>query len=830
MKRILLGVAAVFYAAGVFAQGPMGGGATITGKISGVIIDSLTQKPVDYATVALGRSKSTKNTNGSLTDEKGAFKIENVAPGAYKLTISFIGYHTKVMDPITTTPGKPDLNLGRIVLSPNQKMLSEVVVEGQAAVIENKIDKIVYNAEKDVAIAGGTAADVLRKVPLLAVDSDGKVSLRGSEGVKVLINGKPSGAMAANVGDALKAIPADQIKNVEVITSPSAKYDAEGTAGIINIITKKNNLEGVNGSVNAGMGTRQNSGNINLNARKGRLGVTANGGGFYSWPQISRINFERRDVSGSVLSQSGESETDRLATNGSIGADYDFNSYNSISSNIRFNWFESGVDGSNLSRTIAGANSYDFTRLTDNQMAMNGFDWNSGYTRKFKKQGHELSLAYQLTKSALNNDYTSIFSNNPLHEIGMNNTDQSENTFQLDYVLPLKKVTVEVGGKTILRDILTVAETENFNPATNVYTPLAGRNYDFDYNQDVFAGYATFGFTLAKKYGVKAGVRYEATAINGKPVGESNTVTQPFSSDYSNLVPSFVISRTFKDFSTVKLSYNQRIQRPGLFYLNPFLNSSDVFNQQRGNPGLRPELSHNVDLNYSRFIKTTVINASVYFRRTNDIIESLVRPVEFTNAQGQTQIGSLTTFDNIASNNSVGFNFFGQINPIKPVTIRSNFNVYTYDINTENPLAAANVTDEIYVMYNAFLSATVNLPKSFIVETFLITNSPRRTSQGEMPSFNMWNVGVKKELFKKKGSIGVTVIDPLNERKNFRQDIASGSFAQTSNFSIPFRSVGVSFSYRFGKLTAGQAPRKKRGVTNDDLKQGDQTGGGAGTQ
>ncbi|HEY0896010.1 MAG TPA: TonB-dependent receptor, partial [Sphingobacteriaceae bacterium] len=426
MKRILLGLVAFFCAAGVSAQVPMGsgGGTSITGKISGVIIDSLTQKPVDYATVSLGRSKSAKNTNGSLTDDKGSFKIENVSPGSYRLTISFIGYHTRVMDPVTTTPGKPDLNLGKILLSPNQKMLSEVVVEGEAPVIENKIDKIVYNAEKDVAIAGGTAADVLRKVPLLAVDSDGKVSLRGSEGVKVLINGKPSGAMAANVGDALKAIPADQIKNVEVITSPSAKYDAEGTAGIINIITKKNNLEGVNGSVNAGVGTRQNSGNINLNARKGRLGITANGGGFYSWPQISRIDFERRDVNGSILSQTGESETDRLAGNGSIGADYDFNSYNSISSNLRFNWHEGGVDGSNLSRTIAGANSYDFTRLTDNQFGMNGFDWNNGYTHKFRKQGHEISLAYQLTKSSLNNDYTSIFSNNPLHEIGINNTDQ----------------------------------------------------------------------------------------------------------------------------------------------------------------------------------------------------------------------------------------------------------------------------------------------------------------------------------------------------------------------------------------------------------------------
>ena len=825
MKRLLLGLMAMFGMAGAYAQMPGGGGPSITGRISGVIIDSLSQRPVDYATIALGRSKSTKNTNGSLTDDKGTFKIENVAPGEYKLTISFLGYQTKVIDPVQTTPGKPDLNLGKILLAPNQKMLGEVVVEGQAAVVENKIDRIVYNAEKDVAIAGGTAADVLRKVPLLSVDSDGKISLRGSEGVRVLINGKPSGAMAANVADALKSIPADQIKNVEVITSPSAKYDAEGTSGIVNIITKKNNLAGVNGSVNTGVGTRQNSGNMNLNARTGRLGFTANGGGFYSWPATSKLSFERRAADGTVLSQTGESKTDRLATNGSIGADYDFNSYNSISSNIRFNWFESGVDGYNLSRTLAGANSYDFTRITDNQFGMNGFDWNNDYTHKFKKQGHEISFAYQLSKSNLNNDYTSIFSNNPLHELGINNNDQSENTFQVDYVVPMKKITLELGGKTILRDILSKANTQNFDPSSNAYTAIAGRNYDYDYNQDVFAGYTTLGFTLAKKYNLKAGVRYESTAIDGKPVGASNTSTQPFNSEYTNLVPSVVVSRTFKNFSTVKLSYNQRIQRPSLMFLNPFLNSSDLFNQQQGNPGLRPELSHNFDLNYSRFIKSTVINASVYYRQSQDVIESLVRPVEFTNAQGETQTGSLTSFANIGTNNSVGFNFFGQINPIKPLTFRGNFNVYSYDISTTNALASAQVNDEVYMMYNAFISATVNLPQGFTVESFLVAHSSRRTSQGENPGFNMWNMGLKKELFKKKGSLGITVVDPLNARKNFRQNVTSGTFAQSSNFSVPFRSVGVSFGYRFGKLTAAPQGRKKR-INNDDLKQGDQTGQG----
>jgi outer membrane receptor for ferrienterochelin and colicin len=212
--------------------------------------------------------------------------------------------------------------------------------------------------------------------------------------------------MANNMADALRAIPADQIKNVEVITSPSAKYDAEGTSGIINIITKKSNLAGVSGSVNGGVGIRQNSGNLNLNAKTGRLAVTANGGGYYSWPQTSNITFNRSNTSGTqVISQAGNSRTDRLAANGSIGADYDFNSFNSLSSSLRLNGFSNGADGSNLNQNIFNGAIANFTRLTDNQMRMNGIDWSSDYLHKFKMKDQQISFAYQLTNSNQNNRY-----------------------------------------------------------------------------------------------------------------------------------------------------------------------------------------------------------------------------------------------------------------------------------------------------------------------------------------------------------------------------------------------------------------------------------------
>jgi len=824
MKHILLLLTLLSGISLASAQGIGGAPASsVTGRISGIILDSLTKTPIDYATISLNRVGITKTTNGSVSDEKGVFKIDNISAGTYRITIAFLGYQTKVIDSVKTTPQRPDLNLGRIYLSPNKQMLNEVVVTGTTPVVENKIDKLVYNAEQDVAIAGGNATDVLRKVPLLSVDFEGNVSLRGSQNVRVLINGKPSGAMASNMADALKAIPADQIKNVEVITSPSAKYDAEGTSGIINIITKKNNLAGVSGSVNGGVGTRQNSGNVNLNAKTGRLAVTANGGGFYSWPQTSTLSFNRRSNDGTqVISQIGQSKTDRLAANGSIGADYDFNSFNSVSTNLRLNGFNTGADGSNTNQNLLNGSAVNFTRLSDNSMHMNGIDWSSDFLHKFKKKDQQISIAYQLTNGKQRNSYTTDISNTVVDEYGNNDADNTENTVQIDYTHPFKKVTLETGVKGILRDVVSDNRTRNFNSLTSVFSPISSRTYVYDYNQDVYSAYATFGFTLAKKFGIRAGARYEGTEIKGD-ARSAGAAASPFNSSYNNLVPSVVVSRTFKNFSTVKLSYNQRLQRPSLFYLNPFLNSADVYNQTQGNPTLKPELSHNIEFNYSMFVKTSVLNASVYYRRTNDIIESFVLPVTITDpSSGNTATGSRTTFRNVGSNNSVGFNFFGQINPVKPLTLRGNFNVFTYDINVNNGLTAANTNTQL--IYNAFLSGSYAFPKGLTFETFLITNSPRRTSQGKNPSFNMWNLGLKKEVMKKKGSIGLTIIDPFNESKNFRSSISGADFIQSSNFSVPFRSFGTSFSYRFGKLSM-QAPRKKRGVTNDDLKQGEQNNG-----
>ncbi|MEO6850482.1 MAG: carboxypeptidase regulatory-like domain-containing protein, partial [Mucilaginibacter sp.] len=276
MKRLLILLAIFCSVLSAKAQLGIGGGSTIVGRISGTLVDSVTKKPLDYASVSIFRSTGKSPLNGVLTDEKGNFKLDGIHPGSYKLRIVYVGYPEKFVDGIVTTDSKPDNNVGIVIISPSAKALKEVQITGQGALIENRIDKIVYNAEKDLSSAGGNATDILQKVPLVSVDINGNVSLRGDQNVRVLINGKPSGATSASLSDVLKTIPADQIKTIEVVTSPSAKYDAEGSAGIINIITKQKNISGISGSVSGGMGTRQNNGNLNLNYNKNRFSLSVN--------------------------------------------------------------------------------------------------------------------------------------------------------------------------------------------------------------------------------------------------------------------------------------------------------------------------------------------------------------------------------------------------------------------------------------------------------------------------------------------------------------------------------------------------------------------------
>ncbi len=801
----------------VFAQQPPGAGfAPAQGEINASIVDSISGLPVDFATAALSLRDFDKIVNGAISDEKGNFKIDKINPGKYTLTISFIGYKNKVIDTIKINPNKLLINLGKIRLSPNDLMLKEVEIKGQAALIEVKVDRIVYNAEKDLTAAGGNATDVLRKVPTLVVDLDGNVQMRGSANIRVLINGKPSAVMANNIADALRMIPSDQIKSVEVITSPSAKYDAEGTAGIINIITKSKKIEGFNGSVNGSVGTRFINGSLNLNYRRGKLGATLSSGtnGFIA--QSSVIKFQRDEYNGdkiTTLNQDGKSSVARLGYNVGLGLDYDINAQNNLATNIRLTQFGFGTDG-NIATLLS--NNFDTSRITglrttDNQFKNIGIDWSMDYKRTFTKKGKELSGSAQFSRNNSFNDYTSNSSGL------INFRDQSNNdgindelTFQVDYIHPFNdKISLETGAKAILRTIESDSKYAVFNPASNLYEQDPKRSNVLTYNQDVAAAYAVVTFPLPFNINAKTGLRWEHTLIKGKFNNpELGGIEQ---NDYDNIIPSVNLSKSFKKIHNFKLSYTQRLQRPSLFYLNPFVNSSDPKNISRGNPALKPELAQLAEFGYSIFYKQVVVSAALYYRRTQDIIESYVEVLPNSVSQ--------TTFRNIGVNNSVGLNAFGSWEIIKPWTLRGNVNVYTYKINAVNGFATNNETQ---LMYNMAIISSWSFKKGWSAEFFGLFNSPRFSSQGKNPSFSLYSFGFKKEFNNKRASLGLNLANPFTPDQSFTTDLRGANFYQFNQFTVPFRTLNVTFNWQFGKMEFKGS--KKKNINNDDQKQGDGSG------
>jgi len=840
MRRIILLIiisCAVFTAKAQFPGG--GGGPVIKGRISGTIIDSLTKKPVDYATISLYKSGGKTPVNGILTDEKGNFKIDNLLTGNYKIVISFLGYQTKTIDPVSTTASKPDFNMGNVILAPSARALKEVSVVGQAALIENKIDKIVYNAEKDLTAAGGNATDVLQKVPLVSVDMNGNVALRGDQNVRVLINGKPSGATSASLSDVLKTIPADQIKSVEVLTSPSAKYDAEGSGGIINIITKQKNASGFSGSVSGGVGTRQNNGNANINYTKNRFNLSANLGGNLTWPQTTKTiadiafyNDQGETIRHNYSSSS--SEMKRHGARGSINAGYEFNGFNSINSTITLNDGGFNLNGGgnyNNDDLLTPANSSAYTATTLSKNKFSGFDWNIDYTHKFKKEGHEIIFSGQWSHAIIETNYTNLFSVNPINKSqrAENNGKNNEYTAQLDYTLPISKIfKLEAGGKTIQRRINSnydlyavdqnggspVLDTEN----SNLY----------DYTQNVYAGYSVLTINLPNKYAILAGARYENTQITGDPStpyasGNNSQELQPFSKPYNTYIPSLTIQKVFGS-NTLKLAYSKRIQRPNLQVLNPFINRSNPQSQTVGNPNLKPEVSQTVELNYNAFIKTSVINLSVYYKNTADLIEGIAGPITDNGVDI-----NRTVQNNVAKNNSIGASFFGSINPFKALTIRGSVNVFTYNPTVYDAFIGDINPDALKtrLVSTMFGSAQLTLPSNFIVEAFGFSNSQRRSIQGSSPAFGIYAFGVKKQFANKKASIGLNVVQPFAVNKAFNQEISSPTFKQSIRTQVPFQSFGVTFSYSFGKISFSNPMQKKKGVNNDDTIQGGDQNGGA---
>jgi outer membrane receptor protein involved in Fe transport len=712
-------------------------------------------------------------------------------------------------------PAKSEVNLGRVLMSPDVTQLREFTVTGEKDLVEDKVDRIVYNAEKDITNAGGNASDVLKKVPMLSVDLDGNVQLRGSSGVRVLINGKPSSMMATNVADALRQIPAEMIQTVEVITSPSAKYDAEGTAGIINIITKKNNLQGVNGSVYTAGGNRSSNGGANANFRRKKFGINASAGiNYFYHPGDGTLNrMSSFDTTSTYLDQANTFRNEGGGGHGQIGFDYDLTAKSSVNASLRLNQFRFN-NLSTLHSVLVDQNDrllqyYD--RNLDNRNRWGNLDFNLGYTKNFKEAGPELSFLGQHTVNRPQNntlaDQLGPEGELQQRELNWNNSRNAETTLQVDYVHPLKnKHTFEMGAKGILRKVGSDFQFSVFDPEMQKFLTDPDRSNVFNYDQDVVAGYATYAFNW-HKMGFKLGGRYEQTAI----LANFQSLDTSFAQGYGNFIPNVTLSRDLTKSQKLRLAYTQRIQRPQIYFLNPFVNYSDTLNLFYGNPTLDPELTHSFELTYSIFAKSNSVNASLYWRQTDNAIES-VRSVDSLGV-------NRTTFRNIASNRTVGVSLFGSLQPTTKWRMGGNVNVF-YSELTSPALNAVNSN----WMYHFNVNASYAFPKGFSAQLFGFFNSPRVQLQGRFGGYYNYNLAVKKELFKKKGSVSLGLENPFNRvvrMKSFFQrpeTETSPGFISTDVRNMYRRAVRLSFNYQFGKMDFDAKPRRKKSITNDDAK------------
>jgi ferric enterobactin receptor len=798
MKRILLIALIIPFLS--LAQDKHGGGNRggfgkdnskdyIKGNISGKIIDSKTGKSLEYANISLTNTRWDKIIEGTITDAKGRFYINKIRSGKYQISVSYLGYDIQKID-FELTKKKPDVKLADILLVANSEMLSEVKISEQKPIFESKIDKIVYNAENDLNEGLNDATDVLRKAPLLTVDLEGEVSLRGSKNIKFLVNGKASTFFSSDIATALQMIPADEIKSIEVITSPGAKYDGEGDAGIVNIITKRKVIDGYKSTVNGSFGNRMNKQSVNLSLGKGRFGVSARASARYSWPREGESNLSRKDwVNGgdtNVLNQVSKTFGNWVGIGGSVNMYYDINAYNSIMSDIRFGSRGSFSDNN----TITNNNDTSFLETSSESK---NIEWSTDYTKTFANDDErEFNISLQIGGDLGDDNINSI--KEKINQYSTYNDEKEiEITLQTDYTHPfMEDNKLEIGAKLINRDreivSTTISEIREYASPQNI----------FNYNQKVLSSYISSDWSFNNDIGLKTGVRYEYTIINGDFKGNQ----------YGNILPNITLSKNFSKTKSLKLSYNNRILRPGIQNINPNILRNNNFSTTEGNPELTPANAKQLEMGYNQFGRKYQGSYNIYIKNTNDIIESYSRIIDGDEVK---------KFENIGASTNYGFNYFGSLRFDK-FNIRTGFNLYQYRGSGVIDGQPISLTSSLLYSYN--FGGSYNISDHWKAECWGFFRSPNQTIQGSSTSFSMMSFGVKKEFKNKRGSLGIRIIEPFKDKKIFITDITGENFTQISERIITFRSIGISFKYTFGKLNF-KSSSKSSNIKNDDVSEGE---------
>jgi outer membrane receptor protein involved in Fe transport len=778
------------------------------GLITGKIVDASTSKPLDYVSFRLFKVNETKVISGIYTDNSGKINLENVSFGTFYAVCSFSGYENDTIKDIILSLNSKVYNIGTIKLNPIATNLKEFEVVGNMDVLKAGIDKKIYNVGEDLSVKGGTANDILTRLPSVELDQEGKISLRGEGTVTVLIDGRPSSISGGNGKTLLDALPAGSIERIEIVTNPSAKYDPDGNSGIINIVLKKNKLKGFNGlvSTNLASGNIRNGNvaesNLSLSYRNGAVNVY----GIYSYRYLegyrnndSYINQTNTDGSRFILNQYRTGTDLNAGHTFRTGADFNLKDRQTLgisatgSIGVRDrtgDLWNSVYDTLNNRTNLWERTSYDPSQQQN-------LDFNANYRYDFKKDRGNLVIdaTQSLGKEGIQGYYQENYYEpdsvlnvgiDPLKQQLFNKEKNNITTLQADltYLFPKISARMETGLKTILRDQQVDTESESFDYTSNQFIPDTLANFLYQYKERIHSAYGVFGQQLGKfKY--QGGIRLEQAYQLPNLVSEGININNP---PYFNIFPSAHIRYEIVPKSEFSLSYSKRITRPASADMNPFTNYSDPFNLRRGNPYLKPEYTDSYDFGFIHDRKKYSVTSSVYYRNSKGVI-SRVKEYYENNT-------SAVTFMNIAETHSLGSDVVVNVKPNSwwKTSLSWNGNYIWYVTNQES------LPNRQGYFHNFKFNSSIEFwKKTASLQVSVTYNGKRVTVQGIAQRQGPTDIAFEKRISNGKWTLGARVSDVFNVQ-GFYFKVDRPTVEQTSNFKWMTRRFYFSASYKFGKL------------------------------
>ncbi|WP_194850351.1 outer membrane beta-barrel family protein [Nonlabens antarcticus] len=790
-------------------------------QVTGKLLDKTTQTPLEFATVSLLSNDPNKSPQGGITDLNGNYKIL-VSPGTYTLKWEFISFKPVVRNNVEV---KENIDFGTIIMEQDISNLEAAVVVAEKTTVDLRLDKKIYNIGKDLTVRGGTVSDVLDNVPSVQVDVEGNVSLRGNENVRILIDGRPSALVGFNGAEALRQIPAEAIEKIEVITSPSARYDAEGTAGILNIILRKNRLQGFNGSVNLSTGYPEQFGaSLNGNYRTEKWNLFTNTGYSYRTSPGNASSetsylFPNGGAANSNAFVSEDRNFDRIGRNyfTSLGAEYFINDQSSIVGNLVYRFGKDDDLTTNSIRRIkyiTNVEENSFRRQQEEEKE-NDIQFSLRYDSELDDNGQKLSInsQYSISNEEKPQNITefSLASNtNTDTERVFETEDETEALLQVDWEKPVgENIQYEAGYRGNYRDITNSFFLEESADFPNIpLTPDLGLNNTFSYEEFVNAVYGQYGQEFGK-ISVLGGLRFEQTNVN---INQETTNSSDTKS-YSSLFPTVNLGYELQDGENITLGYSRRVNRPRGRFLNPFPSRSSESNVFQGNVDLDPAFSNALDLGYLKRWSKLTLSTSIYFNRSTDNFQFIQQPTGEITSKGDPVIRRFPI--NLSTQDRLGFEFTLTYNPVKWWTINSDFNLFRVENNGEimnDPEFQDENFDFINTSYSARLNQKISLPAKIDFQARINYRGASEDSQGTNNAITTVNLAASKDILKDKASLTINVSDLFNSRKR-EGTTRTDDFISASRFQYRERQITLAFTYRFNQ--------KKR---NENNRGGDDNG------